>query len=770
MIKRLNELFPTYESLNQLSEQTEELSQQILESKIRFNKEKEEKKEKEKKIEKGKEIEIEKEKEKEKEKETEKEKEQKPEQEQRSEQETNVGKDKLKSTLDNLTTKIQTIKNERKELIGAINDIQEKFNNSITEIKKLEEDLQSSISLKEEDTVIQTLEWLTKNIALGSKTDKIETNEKPNLGDDEILEKFNSLFVKGSIIVRCGKLDELQKLYNKYVKHKGKELQGYLKKANWPQVKFQLDQSTESIWKAFERSFLELVSIQARKHFSFDRGSKTDLINSLSAMEMAFDPLKKRFIFHFLSPEQQTSRTDKPHWVFKYVLNQLRDHARFFTQFIQALIINCGSTLLFDVHSWVASQYVKLLSKKFQILLFDKIDPQESPQLYIQAINEICKFDQQLHHEFDFPKSQKGVLSIFSTDKAQKYFEKWIRIERNIFQKQFSSFMRESNNKNKKKNNDDDNDENDPWAIQNEELIKQQITQKELKNKNLDFITTFNQDNIKNDKKDDLDENNDENELSQEIQKANLILDELRASRSVTQFVTLLSNGFEKIKMFNNTKQCLSFLDGIIFQLLDKYLLAIKKSLKDPRSSRLQHYCSLINSAFFVQIAMQDWGEELFFIKIKYSQVRGVSFDLQEIESKQDLLQVDGSIFDEHIANYRNQVKRMTDILIEEVFKNGYSIYKTTLRSNHQEKKVHDQISPLITIKKMIQIPEIHDLCVSLINTINNISKWIVVEWISPIQERIYKLCDNQIIFQKFGKTRSIRELINYILENEQNY
>ena len=83
---------------------------------------------------------------------------------------------------------------------------------------------------------------------------------------------------------------------------------------------------TPEMFACFETAFLNLYKIQLPHELLLQENLASSASGTLLPIEMMVKPLKKRFLFHFVS-KRQTNRVDKPEWYLTQTLTWIQDHS-----------------------------------------------------------------------------------------------------------------------------------------------------------------------------------------------------------------------------------------------------------------------------------------------------------------------------------------------------------------------------------------------------------------------------------------------------------
>ncbi|KAI0047816.1 hypothetical protein FA95DRAFT_1540756 [Auriscalpium vulgare] len=117
-------------------------------------------------------------------------------------------------------------------------------------------------------------------------------------------------------------------------------------KLNWP-LPVDLAKTKEEDRRTFSAAFLDLSILQELGE-SLHSGNSAAEKEGLYAMQALIQPVAQRFKYHF-EGTRQTNKLDKPEWYFTHILNVSHEHQPFLETFIQTLL---ASTKYRDVVAW----------------------------------------------------------------------------------------------------------------------------------------------------------------------------------------------------------------------------------------------------------------------------------------------------------------------------------------------------------------------------------------------------------------------------------
>ncbi|CAH0394895.1 unnamed protein product [Bemisia tabaci] len=140
-------------------------------------------------------------------------------------------------------------------------------------------------------------------------------------------------------------------------------------------------------------------------------------------VQLLFNPLRKRFMYHF-SGSRQTNRADKPEWMLTQVLTWIRDHEAFILQKVQPVFNETCTSRYISVEVELIRGFIKLVVEKLDR---DLVELQYDDVLFCHAVDEILAFAYELRDSYNYPSSEPSVLMVLT---QPELFMKWINMER----------------------------------------------------------------------------------------------------------------------------------------------------------------------------------------------------------------------------------------------------------------------------------------------------------------------------------------------------
>ncbi|KAK0465211.1 TIP-1 family-domain-containing protein [Desarmillaria tabescens] len=402
---------------------------------------------------------------------------------------------------------------------------------------------------------------------------------------------------------------------------------------------------------AFEKSFCNLLELQnIGQSFSNDDAKLRSEKDGLYPLETLVLPLSLRFKYHF-EGDRQTNQLHKPEWYFTHVLNAVNDHQNFMESVVQQLL---SSTKYKSFNAW----------HEFTLLLFPLLSRKlrrtvplmlSHPSLLAHTIYQALSFDAALVEE-GFTITDTSSRDAFESGQwpgvadiilgRKEWFEAWIDGEKKFAEDQYHEIISTP----------------DAWQIAEDERSRH------LSNKLQARHTRSSTDNTVD----------------------TLILDRYSPLPNFTQRTRfLISVQLPILELYHG--RILSSLDA--FETLSSALVrAVPGALGvnlggkedssvnvDTRSltsgvSGVQRLCKALLSANYLEISMEAWGEEVFFLELWIEIKKRASLRaraqadplLPDPKVEEDQLGQE-TIFGELITHYRMLSVRAQDMIVQQV-------------------------------------------------------------------------------------------------------
>lgn len=226
------------------------------------------------------------------------------------------------------------------------------------------------------------------------------------------------------------------------------DLEGTLKKMSWPRA-------TETVPMAMQKEFatnvqrlldLQRQDLEDREHSTTGRSPDEDP-PPLLPLEVMVRPLEQRFSYHF-SGNKQTNRLDKPEYFLSHTSDLISSYSDFLQNAVQPILVQHfrGSDLAFtpayiDATSAFITALLPMLRRKL-VSFANQLSDQ--PQLLSHLIHEVISFDTLLQESYAYSPSSPTIswrgLSFYLLDTCA-YFDRWLTVERDFALSRYESIV-----------------------------------------------------------------------------------------------------------------------------------------------------------------------------------------------------------------------------------------------------------------------------------------------------------------------------------------
>lgn len=236
------------------------------------------------------------------------------------------------------------------------------------------------------------------------------------------------------------------------IKKLSSDLEKTLKKIGWPKENATIPSNLSDEWRLHVGRLLDVQLPELLKLGEENRNkvSKTEPAVLLPP-EVLTQPLALRFQFHF-SGDRMTNRTDKPEYFLTHVLDLVGDYAAFVSEYLQPLLLKHfrSSDLAFtpayiDATSAFITALLPLVRRKLASIL---PEVSRTPNLLSNLIHEVMSFDAKLLKEWDYtPLSPstpfRGLSHYILSDLG--YFRAWFAVERDFALARYDAIISDRN-------------------------------------------------------------------------------------------------------------------------------------------------------------------------------------------------------------------------------------------------------------------------------------------------------------------------------------
>ncbi|KAF5374888.1 hypothetical protein D9758_000035 [Tetrapyrgos nigripes] len=397
---------------------------------------------------------------------------------------------------------------------------------------------------------------------------------------------------------------------------------------------------------AFERAFISLLELQKL-------GETIDAIpvetrsekSGLYPLEVLVQAVALRFKYHF-EGTRQTNRPDKPEWYFTHVLNIAHDHRAFMDAIIQRLISSTGYN---DIDAWreFTRLLLPLLSQKLNRSIPTLLN---HPSLLAHTIYQALAFDSALREQGfeltgtcarDTHQIWPGLSEVILG--REDWFNAWLEGEKAFAEGQYHDIISSS----------------DAWKVS--------------------------------------DDGPDDDSSTSELKSTN-------SARRIKELTEQVTDRYSPLPDFVHKTRFLIFLQ---FPILENYrdrisasldafetlssalvravpgALGVSLGVKDETNVNVdtrhlttgvegvQRLCKALVSCRYVEAAMEDWGEEMFFVELwneinQRSSLRTLAQTRLALPASDSEL-THGTVFREQVQRYQLLGRRAEDIIVQQV-------------------------------------------------------------------------------------------------------
>lgn len=421
-------------------------------------------------------------------------------------------------------------------------------------------------------------------------------------------------------------------------------LEKTLKKMNWPKSTDTVPLALQKEWAANIGRLLDLQKqdLEEREHNL--RRDPADEPPPLLPLEVLVQPLSQRFTYHFTG-EKATNRLDKPEIFLNHIIDLISKYADFVQDNIQPVLLSHfrRSDLAFtpayiDATSAFITALLPLLHRKLRTFA-SKVADQDS--LLSHLVQEVLAFDTVITETHSYTPSSpsipwRGLAHVLLDADGLNYFPDWLRVEQSFALKRYHSIVEES-------------------------------SAGEIDFDASDSSTT-------------------------------------KPTRAAIRVNDLLETITERYRSLSSFSQKVRFLIDIQLEIFDRYHRRLQAGLESwlgmtstvgarlsgitkEQQAELQgvrgldRLCRIFGSAEYLERAMRDWSDDLFFLdlwaELEYRSANGgkVLGNWQEVQrrtssalgSSQEDGELKGALFDETAASYHRLRVRSEGVLTDTI-------------------------------------------------------------------------------------------------------
>lgn len=226
------------------------------------------------------------------------------------------------------------------------------------------------------------------------------------------------------------------------------DLDKLLKKIGWPAPKATIPSHLQGEWEAAAGKLLELQMPELDgTDYSTGQSTKVKLPVVLLPLEILVEPLEMRFRYHF-EGDKPTNRIDRPEYFLSHITTLLTDYSGFVGEYVQPLLLHhfrgtdvALNPVYIDATSAFVTALLPMVRKKIGSLL-PKVAGQ--PQLLSHLMHEVMSFDSTIREEWRYDggfgeDGWKGLAWEFLVQ--GDWFGRWLQVEKDFALARYQSIV-----------------------------------------------------------------------------------------------------------------------------------------------------------------------------------------------------------------------------------------------------------------------------------------------------------------------------------------
>ncbi|KAH8727149.1 TIP-1 family-domain-containing protein [Phaeosphaeriaceae sp. PMI808] len=229
------------------------------------------------------------------------------------------------------------------------------------------------------------------------------------------------------------------------------DLDRLLKKIHWPTPKANIPSSLRDEWETVVVKLLDLQMPELEGNsYACGAGNKVKLPPILFPMEVLVQPLEMRFRYHF-EGDRPTNRIDRPEYFLSHITTLLNDYSGFITDHVQPVLLKhfrgtdlALNPVYIDAMSAFVTALLPMLRTKISGLL-PKVTGQ--PQLFSHLMHEVMNFDSTIREHWGYDGGYgvdgwKGLSWEFLVQ--ADWFGRWLQVEKDFALARYQSIVEAS--------------------------------------------------------------------------------------------------------------------------------------------------------------------------------------------------------------------------------------------------------------------------------------------------------------------------------------
>ncbi|KAF2267640.1 RINT-1 family protein-like protein [Lojkania enalia] len=226
------------------------------------------------------------------------------------------------------------------------------------------------------------------------------------------------------------------------------DLEGVLKRIQWPTPKAVIPSHLQEEWNAAITKLLDLQMPELEGiEYSGKAGNKIKLPAVLFPFEVLVQPLEMRFRYHF-EGDKPTNRIDRPEYFLSHITTLLNDYSGFIVDHVQPVLLRhfrgtdlALNPVYIDATSAFITALLPMLRVKIAALL-PRVAGQ--PQLLSHLMHEVMSFDTTIRDEWRYEggyglEGWKGLSWEFLVQ--EDWFGRWLQVEKDFALARYQSIV-----------------------------------------------------------------------------------------------------------------------------------------------------------------------------------------------------------------------------------------------------------------------------------------------------------------------------------------
>ncbi|KAK9319588.1 TIP-1 family-domain-containing protein [Lipomyces orientalis] len=410
------------------------------------------------------------------------------------------------------------------------------------------------------------------------------------------------------------------------------EFRGSLDGIGWPRRV-----SLEADFEEFIRTFNKLLQFQ----FPNVSGKVGDSNQPevIIALEIMTEPLDLRFRYHF-EGNRETNKVDRPEWFFSHFISTVEDHEQFMETIVQGILEQSPYLSNREALHELIYAYLPSVRRKLKTLIPAVM---HEPQLFSHLMLETMKFDDHLRDTYLFAPyghvEWHGIYGDIMT--KPEWFEGWLSVEKDFALARYQEIITTP----------------DAWVIDFDSVGESESKPTKSAIRLRDLLET----------------------VSERYRPLKSFVHRIRFLMDIQ--IAILDSYHNRI---SSSLDAFESLTSSIVRAVSGVHEEERKKMVDGLAG-IERLCRAYGSAYTIRDALNDWGEDIFFLELYHelnlrasqSKKTRIPMELEGISSKlPDGLEEDGTIFDEIIKAYDALRTRAENLIIKHLSREVQKAYK----------------------------------------------------------------------------------------------